>query len=104
MAGIEADLFALARALPAAHLERAVSAYRRVSTAEARDLQEQAFLSVYWAEDGSLELRGRLAPEDGALLLRALEAARDARWEQARGSAEPRPARHPPRAQALVAV
>lgn len=35
-----------------------------------------------------------LAPEDGTLLLRALDAMRDARWQEARrGSAEPPPAR-----------
>ncbi len=99
----ERELLVLARALTAAQLERAVRGYRRVTTAEARDLQEGAYLSVCWEQDGSLSLRGRLAPEDGALLLRALEAVRDTHWKQG-GSAEPPPARQARNAEALVAV
>jgi 5-methylcytosine-specific restriction endonuclease McrA len=100
----EAELLSLARVLTAAQLERTVSAYRRVTTLEARDLQEDAYLSVFWDDDGSLSIRGRLAPEDGALLLRALDAVRDARWEAERGSAEPRVVRQASKAEALVAV
>jgi hypothetical protein len=105
----EAELLDLARVLTAAQLERAVRAYRRVTAAEARELQEDAYLSVFWEADGSLAIHGRLAPEDGALLLRALDAARDARRLQgrgyeARGSAEPRPARQASNAEALVAL
>jgi hypothetical protein len=75
-----------------------------VTTAEAQEQFANAFLSVYWSPDGSLELRGRLAPEDGALLLRALEGQRDLLWQRGRGSAEPRPHRQVSRAEALVAV
>jgi hypothetical protein len=100
----EAELLELARALTAAQLERTVRAYRRVSTKDARELQEAAHLSVFWNDDGSLEIHGRLAPEDGALLLRALDATRDSLWNRARGSAEPRPARQASNAEALVAV
>jgi 5-methylcytosine-specific restriction endonuclease McrA len=100
----EPELLDLARAMTAAQLERAVGAYRRVATREARDLEDAAHLDVSWDGDGSLVIRGRLAPEDGALLLRALEAMRDAMWERDRGSAEPRPARQASRAEALVAV
>lgn len=100
-AGNEEELLELARALTAAQLERAVTAYRRVTTAEARDLQESA---VFFDADGSLAVHGRLAPEDGALLLRALDAMRDARWNRERGSAEPRPARQASNAEALVAL
>ena len=97
----EGEFLRLARACTAAQLERTVRAFRRVTTAEARAQQEQAELSVFWNPDGSLEIHGRLAPEDGALFLRALEAARDSGW---RGSAEPRPARQASLAEALVAV
>jgi hypothetical protein len=58
----EEELLELARVLTAAQLERTVRAYRRVSTAEAREQQEDAYLSVTWDDDGSLEIRGRLAP------------------------------------------
>jgi hypothetical protein len=100
----EAELLALAEACTAAELERAVRAYRRVTTAEARELQDDAYLSLLWEPDGSLAIHGRLAPEDGALLLRALDATRDALWKQGRGSAEPRRARQASNAEALVAV
>jgi hypothetical protein len=59
---------------------------------------------VFWDAHGSLEIHGRLAPEDGALLLRALDAMRDSLWRQGRGSAEPRPARQASNAEALVAA
>ncbi len=75
-----------------------------MSTKDARELQEAAHLSVFWNDDGSLEIHGRLAPEDGALFLRALDATRDSLWNRARGSAEPRPARQASNAEALVAV
>lgn len=100
----EEDLLQLGRVLTAAELERTVRCYRRLSTVEAREQLENAFLSVFWNPDGSLELHGRLAPEDGALLLRALEARRDLAWKDGGGSAEPRPTRQASRAEALVAV
>ncbi|MGZ4356125.1 MAG: DUF222 domain-containing protein [Gaiellaceae bacterium] len=100
-AGNEDELLALARVCTAAQLERTVRAYRRVSVQEAREQQEEAYLSVSWNADGTLELHGRLAAEDGALVLRALDAVRDSLW---RGSAEPRPARQASNAEALVAV
>ena len=97
----EQELLELARICTASQLERAVRAYRRVSTTEARQQQDDARLSVFWNPDGSLEIHGRLAPEDGALFLRAIESMRDSLW---RGSAEPRPARQASTAEALVAV
>jgi hypothetical protein len=100
----EDALLELARVCTAAQLERTLRAYRRVTTNEARQQHADAYLSVFWAEDGSLELHGRLAPEDGALLLRALDAMRDQLWQQGRGSAEPRPERQASNAEALIAV
>jgi len=97
----EQELLPLARACTASQLERVVRGLRRVSTEEGRELQESACLEVFWASNGALEIHGRLAPEDGALLLRALEAMRDSSW---RGSAEPRPARQASNVEALVAV
>jgi hypothetical protein len=100
----EEELLEFARIHTAAQLERCLRAYRRLTVEEARAQQEQAQLSVFWNPDGSLELHGRLAGEDGALVLRALEALRDSLWKQAAGSAEPRPARQASNAEALVAV
>ena len=100
----EEGLLEPARVFTAAQLERAVRAYRRVTTEESRDLQEAAYLGVFWEPDGSLAIHGRLAPEDGALFLRALEALRDRQWGHTRGSAEPQPARQASRSEALVAL
>ena len=62
------NLLELALDLTAAQLERALRAYRRVTTEEAAAVQEAAYLDWYWDDDGSLVVRGRLAPEDGAVL------------------------------------
>jgi len=65
----------------AAHVERIVRGWRRVDRqAEARETKRQhasRALHVYQDEDGTVVLRGRLAPEVGALLMRALAAARE---------------------------
>jgi hypothetical protein len=105
----EEELLTLARHMTASQLERAVRAYRRVTADEAQALEDAAHLGYCWDEDGSLVIRGRLTPEDGALFLRALEAARDLlnerAWEDERGSAEPRrPARRPTNAEAFAAM
>lgn len=95
----EAELAEMARFATAAQLERLVRGYRRcVSPEQAGRLHEERHLSCEWDEDGSLYVRGRLAPEDGALFLRALEAGEQAVRERAAereggpaqgGSAEP---------------
>jgi len=85
----EESLLELALELTAAQLERALRAYRRVTTEEAAAVQQAAYLDWYWDDDGSLVVRGRLAPEDGAVVLEALEAGHAAL--RPRGSAEPRP-------------
>jgi hypothetical protein len=97
----EEELIKLAQVMTAAQLERAVRSYRRVTTAEANGLYADAHLATFWDDDGSLVIHGRLAPEDGALFLRAFEAARQSLWEQRRGSAEPQ---SPTSAETLVAV
>jgi hypothetical protein len=100
----EEKLIELAMQLTAAQLDRAVRAYRRVTTDEAAALQDAAYVGWYWDDDGSLVFQGRLAPEDGAVFLEALEASRDAirsrGAEAERGSAEPRPTN----AEALAAM
>lgn len=97
---IEAELVELARFATAAQLDRLVRGYRRaVSLESAEAAHRDRFLSCEWDEDGSLRIRGRLAPEDGALFLQAIEHGREAireREEEQRaasqgGSAEPEP-------------
>jgi hypothetical protein len=91
----EAELLELACQLTASQLERAVRAYRRVTGDEAAAAQAAAYLVWSWGDDGSLVFKGQLAPEDGAMFLRALDAGRDALRDERRGeeggSAEPRP-------------
>src|SRR5919204_2616849 len=52
----EDELLELARQLTAAQLERAVRAYRRVSTDEAAAAQAAAYIGYCWDDDGSLLL------------------------------------------------
>jgi len=100
-AAIEEELLELARHMTAAQLERAVRAYRQVTAREAEDLHALAYAAYTWEADGSLVVRARLAPENGALFVRALEASRDRLQEAECGSAEPR---RPTAAEALVAL
>ncbi len=76
---IEVELVEMARFATAAQLERLVRGYRRaVSLESAEAAHRDRFLSCEWDEDGSLCIRGRLAPEDGVLFLKALDAGREA--------------------------
>ena len=93
----EEKLLGLARCATAAQLERAVQAYRRVTAEESEGRHAGAYFSAFVDHDGCVTFKGRLAPEDGALLLQALHVFQGKiHWE--RGSAEP-PRTH---AEALV--
>ena len=84
----EARLLAVGRAGTAVHVERIVQGWRRVDRrSEAREAARRHArrgLQVYADEDGMVVVRGRLAPEVGALLLRALDAGREAMYQRAR--------------------
>ena len=69
----EQVLLGIAMSGTASHLERVVRATRR---RQADPLRPAALREVSWrwAEDGSLILRGRFAPADGAALIAAIEA------------------------------
>jgi hypothetical protein len=86
----EAQLLLAGRAGTAEHVARLVRGWRRMDRkAEAQEAARQhtsRALHVYQDEDGSVRIRGRLAPEVGALLLKALAAARETLY-QARGNA-----------------
>src|SRR5213083_1082184 len=84
----EERLLAVGRAGTADHVERIVRGWRRVdriaeAREEARRHQSRA-LHVYQDEDGMVTLRGRLAPEVGAVLVQALAAARETLYQRAR--------------------
>jgi hypothetical protein len=84
----EARLLAVGRAGTASHVERIVRGWRRVDrlaeAREARRQHEQRGLHIFQDDDGTVVLRGRLTPEAGALLLRALDAARETLYQRAR--------------------
>src|SRR5437867_8073310 len=86
----EERLLAVGRGGTAAHVERIVRGWRRVDRlAEARETARRhasRALHVYQDEDGMVIVRGRLAPETGALLVQALAAAREALYQQARAT------------------
>lgn len=75
----EADLLEVARNGTAAQVERIVRAWRRVDALEEQradgERHESRHLSLYIDDDGMYVVRGRLEPEAGALLERALEIA-----------------------------
>jgi len=84
----EAALLDFAQAGTAAHIERLAGAWRRVdqvaaAKAEARHLHRH--LSTWVDEDGMVVIRGRLTPELGAVVQRALEAAADRLFRDGQG-------------------
>src|SRR5437867_3411303 len=84
----EERLLGVGRGGTAAQVERIVRGWRRVDRqAEAKESARQhasRALHVYEDEDGTVVVRGRLAPEVGALLLQALAAARETLYQQRR--------------------
>ena len=83
----EAALLDFAQAGTAAHVERLAGAWRRVdqvaaAKAEARHLHRH--LSTWVDDDGMVVIRGRLTPEVGAVVQRALEAATDRLFRDAK--------------------
>ena len=96
----EHRLLAVGRSGTAAHVERLVRGWRRVDRqAEAREAAHQhasRALHVHQDEDGTVVLRGRLAPEVGALLLRALDVARETLYQQRRAVEPADPSVEPP--------
>jgi 5-methylcytosine-specific restriction endonuclease McrA len=87
----EERLLAVGRAGTAEHVERIVRGWRRMDRkAEAPEAARHhagRALQVYQDEDGSVRIRGRLAPEVGALLLKALDAARETLYQRRRAEA-----------------
>jgi hypothetical protein len=77
----ESDLLELATGATAAQLERMVRGYklgsRQSELDRERERQESRTLSVFPDSDGMYVVQGRLTPEQGALLMRAVEAGSD---------------------------
>ncbi len=72
-----------------AHVERLVRERRRMLAGDDPSAAERAArrgLSVYVTDDGDYEIRGRLAPEVGALLLKAIEVTEDKLYKEQRAA------------------
>jgi 5-methylcytosine-specific restriction endonuclease McrA len=86
----EARLLGVGRAGTASHVERIVRGWRCVDRkAEAREAKRRhasRALHVYQDDDGTVVLRGRLEPEVGALLMKALAAAREVLYQRGRAA------------------
>jgi hypothetical protein len=78
---LEASLVDMARYATASQLERIVREYRRAAPDEgpaALARHARRYLRSYTDDDGMVVIRARLSPEDGAVVLAAIEAARRA--------------------------
>jgi hypothetical protein len=74
----EADLVEIARHSTGAQLDKVVQGYLgviRVNREQAHGAEAKQGVSCIWGDDGMLRIEGRLAAEDGAVLMKALEAA-----------------------------
>lgn len=82
----EGHLLEVAEGATTAQLERVVRSWKRWSRRDEagheRERHERRALSIFPDDDGMYAVRGRLEPEVGALLLRALEAASDALFRE----------------------
>ncbi|HVE46071.1 MAG TPA: DUF222 domain-containing protein [Acidimicrobiales bacterium] len=77
----EATLVELARHATANHMEQIARAYRGLERRMAKDDKDQGdggYLHWYWDDDGYLVIVGRFPPEEGAIFIEALNAARSA--------------------------
>jgi hypothetical protein len=90
---IEERLLKVGRAGTAEHVERIVRGWRwmdRKAEREDAALQHKfRALHVYRTDDGTVVVKGRLAPEVGALLIKALDAAREGLYQRARSADTP---------------
>jgi hypothetical protein len=91
----EQRLLVVGRSGTAAQVERIVRGWRSVDRrAEAREARRQhatRALHVHEDHDGTVVIRGRLAPEVGALVRRALDGAREVLYRTREADAEPAP-------------
>jgi hypothetical protein len=95
----EARLLVVGRTGTAVHVESIVRGWRRLDhQAAAREATRQhagRALHVYQDEDGTVALRGRLTSDVGALLLRALDAARETLYQRRRADEAAAPVTDP---------
>ena len=73
----ESALLELAAEMTASQLEGAVRSLVRVDEVSAGEREARRRVSWFWEDDGCLELRVCLPPEEGALVLTAIDSARE---------------------------
>jgi len=82
----ESDLLDLARGCTTAQLERMVRGFKLGSRQDEADRDKERFesrtFSIFPDEEGMYVVKGRLTPEIGALLMRAVEAASDSLYRE----------------------
>lgn len=74
---MEAELLELAEEATAAQLERILRGYRNATLDDEVRARERRHFATRWEDDGTLSIRGNLPAEEGALLLKALDIARE---------------------------
>jgi hypothetical protein len=88
----EASLLEMARSSTAAQLERICRGYRRALNGLAGKLpcddEDQRWVRDRSTESGMIRIEVQLLPEEAALVLKAIEAARERAWKAKRASAE----------------
>jgi hypothetical protein len=76
----EAELLMFARHGTTNHVEKIVRGYRRCAVSDQADAYDRRYLEVRYDDDGSVVIRARMTPEEGAIVLEALrKAAEEAR-------------------------
>jgi len=79
----EAAILETARHATAAQLERILAGVHRAGARDGRArIEARRSAELFFDEDGMLVVRARLAPEEGATLLRAMDEARRELWER----------------------
>ncbi len=90
----EKRLLNIAKYNPTSHIERVVRAWRNLDGIREREhadyQRRKRYLKMYTDEDGMVVIKGRLTPEVGAVLKRALDAAQDKLFQESDVSAEKR--------------
>jgi len=88
----EADILETAKYATASQLERILAGVHRAGASEADErarIEQRRRADVFFDDDGMVVVRARLAPEEGAVLLRALDEARRELWERPEAADRP---------------
>jgi hypothetical protein len=92
---LEAALVDMAHYATASQMETIVREYRKASPDEGKTAldrhRDQRYFRSYTDDQGMVVVQARLSPEEGAIVLAAVEAAREAAWQAQRAASRPGP-------------